>query len=285
MGAIQPSFHDWFRRHQDELDALVCDIDGVLAAGGAPLPGSRDFVRELRSAQFPIALLTNDGNHSVAEKARFLNRHGFDFREEEITSCADGLVEAVRAAGLAGQLFFIVGDLGEPCFAAKAGLRTTRDLARLPECAGVIVGEENYDWAAVINGVLNFFIRNPAKPFFVPNPDEYYPARGGTINIAAGGVARFIQRVAATYGVSSLNPVYLGKPYQPIFAHSHAALEGRLGHRLRRHRVLMLGDSLAADIQGANDFGYRSGLLLTGITREQHLPAHPSKPELVFRGF
>lgn len=281
---IEPSFHSWFQKHRGELDALVFDIDGVLVGGGVLIPGSLELLRELRATNFPFSLLTNDGNHAVEEKARFLGRYGFDIRGGEITSCSDGLVEAARAENLAGKLFFIMGDLGRPCYAEKAGLRTTRDLRLLPECDGVINGESNYDWEPVINGVINFFIRHPERPLLVPNPDEYYPARGGGIAVGAGGVTRFMLRVLETYGIR-LAPRYLGKPYQPIFEHQHAALERRLGRSITRRRVLMLGDSLASDVRGAREFGYRPGLLLTGITREQHLPAAAVRPDHVFRGY
>jgi NagD protein len=229
-------------------------------------------------------LLTNDGNHSVEEKARFLNRYGFDFNPDEITSCTDGVKEVVAEQGLAGRLFFVVGDTGKPCSVERAGLRVTRDIERLPECEGVVVGEENYDWEPVINGVVNHLLKHPGQPLLVPNPDEYYPGKAGTIQIAAGGVARFIQRVVEVYGVK-VKPRYLGKPYQPIFEYNHHAMERRLGKTVKRERVLMVGDSLASDIRGANDFGYRSGLLLTGITKERHFSTATVHPTHVFRGF
>ena len=281
---ILSSFHEWFLAYRGEIDAVVFDIDGVLAAGGQRLPGAQEFLSGLRTDGVPFALLTNDGNHSVEEKTAYLNRHGFGLTPAEIVSCSDGLAEVAQERGLRGQLFFIVGDLGTPCFAEKAGLRGTRDLERLPECAGVIVGEENYDWAKVINGVINYYIRHPSAPMLVPNPDEYYPTKGSNIHVAAGGVARFMQRVLAVYGVR-IEPVYLGKPFGPIFEHNHHLLERRAGRAIARDRIVMLGDSIASDIKGANEFGYRSALLLTGVTREMHLPTAVAKPELVFRGF
>lgn len=281
---ILPSFHDWFLAHRGEIDAVVFDVDGVLAAGGQRLPGALEFLRGLRTDGVPFALLTNDGNHSVEEKVAFLNRHGFELTTDEIVSCSDGLAEVAQERGLLGQLFFIVGDLGKPCFAEKAGLRGTRELERLPECVGVIFGEENYDWQKVINGVINYYIRHPSGLMLVPNPDEYYPTKGGSIHVAAGGIARFIQRVLEEYGVR-IEPVYMGKPFGPIFEHNHHQLERRFGRTIRRGRVVMLGDSIASDIRGANDFGYRSALLLTGVTREMHLPTAAARPELVFRAF
>lgn len=42
-----------------------------------------------------------------------------------------------------------MSNLGNPCFAMKAGLNTTRDLSRIGQCQGIIVGEKGYDWEIV----------------------------------------------------------------------------------------------------------------------------------------
>jgi HAD superfamily hydrolase (TIGR01450 family) len=281
---VFPSFRRWFDQHRDELDAVVLDIDGVLQVGGRAIPGSIQMISRLRRLHVPVSLLTNDGSSSVAQKRQKLNRRGFDFRRDEITSCGDGLVEFVEKRRLRGRLFFVLGSLGSPNYATRAGLRITRNLARLSRCDGVIVGEHEYDWEPAINAVINSFARHPDRLLIAPNPDEYYPGRRGTIRIASGGVARFVQRVLDTCGVA-LDPIYLGKPYQPIFQHHHALLERRLGRKISRRRVLMLGDSMASDVCGAAGFGYRSGLMLTGLTTEHRLSRLTPKPDLVFRGF
>jgi HAD superfamily hydrolase (TIGR01450 family) len=280
---VLPSFSRWFDAHHTKFDALVLDIDGILLLNRRPVPGSIEFLAWLRRQSYPFALLTNDGNHSIAEKRRFLRESGVHVREQEITSCSDGLVELAARLRLAGKRFFVIGDLGKPNYALRAGLRITRSLCALEDCDGVIVGESNYDWEKVINGVVNYFIRRTQSHFIVPNPDECYPSRGG-LRIAAGGTARFIQRVLATQHVH-VEPIYLGKPHRLIFEHNHALMERRLGRHLAKRRVLMLGDSLSADVRGALDFGYRSALFLTGLTTETTLRRSAIKPDLVFRGF
>ena len=281
---LQPPLRDWFEAHRHELDALVFDVDGVLVAGGRLVDGSLHLLQRLRELRFPVSLLTNDGNHSIAEKQRYLKRCGFDFHECEITSCSDGLAEFARSRGLRGKLFYIIGDLGKPNYARKAGLRHTRSLSRLPQCEGVIVGEANYDWEPVLNACVNFFLRHPERPLIAPNPDECFPTRGGRFAIAAGGTARFIQHVVAAYGVD-VQPVYLGKPYTPIFEHNHHLLEKRLRRQIARDRVLMVGDSLASDVRGAKTYGYRSALVLTGLTDLTILKTSPFQPDLTFQGF
>ena len=279
---IIPTLHEWLRDNLDALDALIFDIDGVLLVNGGPAPGSQDVLAMLRRKQVPFFLLTNDGDHSTEEKARILSAADLQIHYTEIVSCGDGLVTLHAEKQFSRDPFFIMGNLGNPCFAQKAALRATRDLSQIDQCQGIIVGEKGYDWEITINAVVNFFIQKPDGLLIVPNPDEYYPGKiPGHICIGAGGVARFIVRVLRTYGII-VSPVYLGKPYSPIFEKTHAQLETLYNRSVPRNRVLMAGDFIRSDIQGAMDFGYISALLLTGVTTLEMLERSEVKPELVF---
>ena len=279
---VRSSFRSWFQDHATELAAIILDIDGVLLRGARALPGSRELLSQLRSREVPIGLLTNDGNNSIREKRTYLAQCGLDFAEDEIVSSGNGLVEVVQDRSFAGKRFLVVGRLGDPCYAEEAGVLVTRDVNHLDGCVGVILGEEDYDWEPAVNAVANFFIAHPEAPFIVPNPDTYFPTRNGGIRVAAGGVARFITQVLEAYGVG-VEPVFLGKPFEPIFRHCHESLERRTGTCLVRERVMMVGDSLYGDIRGANGFGYRSALVLTGVTTSSLLKSSEDRPELVFR--
>ncbi|UCF91970.1 MAG: HAD-IIA family hydrolase [Desulfobacterales bacterium] len=275
------SLSNWIEAHRGELDALVFDVDGVLVIQGRALPGSVDLLHDLRQGRVLFSFLTNDPNLSRAEKASHLRKMGLAVHPEEIISSGNGLEEVVQENALGGELFFVMGDFGNPCYAAQAGLRVTRKIEDLPDCRGVIVNEENFDWKRTVNSVLNFFISKPEGVCIVPNPDEFFPLGSGQIEIAAGGIARFIKQVLGRYGVE-VEPLYLGKPYNPIFQSNHRELERRRGQAVEPQRVLMVGDSLAADILGANNYGYRSALVLTGLTDRRTLQSSWIQPELVF---
>ena len=279
---VIPTLHEWLRSHPDMLDALVFDIDGVLLVNGKAASGSHEVLDMLRKNRMPFFLLTNDGDHSTKEKADILNAADLQIHFTEIVSCADGLVTLHGEKQFSGDPFFIMGNLGNPCFARKAGLNTTRDLSRIDHCQGIIVGEKGYDWETTITGAVNFFIQKPAAHLIVPNPDEYYPGKtAGQICIGAGSVARFIVRVLKTYGID-LAPIYLGKPFSPIFQKTHDQLETLYDRSIPRNRVLMVGDFIRSDIQGALDFGYCSALMLTGVTTRDILERSAVRPDLVF---
>jgi HAD superfamily hydrolase (TIGR01450 family) len=278
---IIPNLSEWLASRLAGLDALVFDIDGVLLVNGGPAPGSQQLLVLLRREKIPFFLLTNDGDHSTEEKARMMCAVHLEIHAGEIVSCADGLLTLAAEKPFSSAPFFIMGNLGNPCFAETAGLNTTRDLSKMDQCQGIIVGERGYDWESTINRTVNFFIQNPHAPLIVPNPDEYYPGDSGRICIGAGGVARFMVQILKTYGIQ-LTPIYLGKPFSPIFQLTHSRLETEYGRSIPRNRVLLVGDYIRSDIQGAQNFGYRSALVLTGVTSREMVDRSPVKPDLVF---
>ena len=276
-------FSEWLDAHPHGLDALVLDVDGVLLLAKEATPGSRELLARLRADGLPFLLLTNDGDHSPSEKAATLQSCGLEIQATEIVSCAHGLRAIAKEHDCGGALFYVMGNLGTPCYAEAAGLRTTRDPADLPRCRGVIVGEDNYDWEPVINAVVNFFIAHPEALLITPNPDEYYPDGRGGIRLAAGSVARLIQRALATYGRPKA-PRFLGKPHAPIFHTAHGRLERVAGKPIAKNRVLMIGDNLDSDVAGASAFGYRTAIVLTGITTPEMLADAALTPDWVWRG-
>ena len=275
------SFSHWLRAHLGELDAVVFDIDGVLTVEGRPTPGASELLNTLAQKTIAFTLLTNDACHSPVEKSASLQKIGISVDQKDIVSSGDSLSDFVVGNGLSHQLFFVMGVLGDPCYALKAGLQVTRQLKELSRCRGVIVGEGRYDWQAVFNAVVNFFMAKPKAMLITPNPDEFFPMNSGRIRIGPGAVARFVSRVLATHGLP-VEPLYLGKPYLPIFERNHLILEQRLGRKVDRDRVWMVGDFIDSDIRGARDFGYRSALVLTGLTSRQSLDRSELQPDLVF---
>ena len=279
---IADAFTPWLDAHRGELDAIVFDVDGVLMTGHKPTPGSAALIDRLRQDRTPFALLTNDGCHSPEEKVDLLRQCGMDFRVSEVVSSSHGMVELAEDRGWTEQRFYVMGEIS-PCYARDAGVEITEDLGELGRCQGIIIGERHYDWDRVFNAVFNFLLGHPSAPLVVPNPDDYFVARDGSLYITSGAIARFLARLCRTCG-RPLEPHFLGKPYRPIFLHSHRSLEARTGKHLDPHRVMILGDSLASDVQGGLDFGYRTALLLTGITTRDMLAGSDIAAEIVFEG-
>ncbi|OGV47858.1 MAG: hypothetical protein A2017_00110 [Lentisphaerae bacterium GWF2_44_16] len=282
-------FMEWWEKNSQKFKAVFFDIDGTLISGRRLLPGADKMLDWLKSRNFPFYLLTNDGNHSQEEKSAHIRKTGLDTAPEEIISCGDALKSYVKNENISGRTFYVMGDLGVPCYAEKADLKVSRDLKRIDKCDGVIVGEGTYDWQANIQGVMNFFKKHPERLMLVPNPDSYWPnGPSGEIGIGAGGKARFIVSILSEMGVE-IEPVYLGKPYQAIYDYALSLLCERFNIKknFKRSEIIMLGDFLKSDIMGANKAGFTSVLMLTGVTGlEQAKKAEGDySPDHVFESF
>jgi HAD superfamily hydrolase (TIGR01450 family) len=272
MQETNMTFFNWWCDNASRYKAILFDVDGTLISGPQLMPGADRMISWLREHHYPFALLTNDGNHSPQEKSALLQRCNLNIAPEEIVSCSMALNKYVDDNNLAGAPFFVMGDLGKPCYAENAGLKTIRDVEQIDQCHGIIVGEGFYDWHKNFHAALNLLRAKPQTPFIVPNPDSYWPdsRRPGFVGIGAGGKARFICTILTEMGLD-VAPHYLGKPYQDIYDYTIDVLKKRfdLQDAIAPDEVIMLGDSLKSDIQGANGAGMHSALVLTGITNQQ----------------
>jgi HAD superfamily hydrolase (TIGR01450 family) len=281
------TFTDFFRKEGREIaDVVLFDIDGTLSFGRRPLPGAEDLLNLLNKEQFPYLLLTNDCGRSHEQKAEILQRGGLPVSADHIFSCGDALKIWEKQSSYDGELFFLCGSLGSPCYARQAGIRVTADPDLIHDCAGVIFGEGQYDWQKCLEAVFNFFLEHPDAPFIVGNPDSYWPALDHPgMGLGSGAQARFVLSVLKDAGKNS-EIFYLGKPYPAIYSALKAELTARLHKEIAPERIIMVGDSLASDIRGANANGLLSCLVLSGITTAELAAAAPEDriPDMIFSG-
>jgi ribonucleotide monophosphatase NagD (HAD superfamily) len=122
----------------------------------------------------------------------------------------------------------------------------------------------------------------------VANPDSYWPSlRLNGMGIGSGAVARFICQVLADAG-KEVKPLYLGKPYPPIYQCVFPFLRRLFPERSfdDPSRLVMVGDSLKSDIAGANTNGITSALVLSGITNLEMVENvfAEEQPKMIFSG-
>ena len=165
----------WGERGSKSFEALLFDIDGTLISGGRALPGAIDTFEWLRSTSFPFRLLTNDGNHSPEEKCGFLRNAGLQIEPEEIVSCGHALASLADSLSLKGAKVFVLGDMGVPSFAERAGMVQCREPNEIEDCHAVIVGEGIYDWLDHITAAFHYLVRHPERVMLAPNPETHWP--------------------------------------------------------------------------------------------------------------
>lgn len=84
---------------------------------------------------------------------------------------------------------------------------------------------------------------------------------------------------------AKLQSTIIGKPYKFTYSYAEQALmdwrSKRFGISEPLQRVFMVGDNPASDILGANNYGWHSILVRTGVFRDEDLPEIVSKPKTI----
>jgi ribonucleotide monophosphatase NagD (HAD superfamily) len=146
-------------------------------------------------------------------------------------------------------------------------------------CVVAICDDAGYDMRRTIDNVITTlfrrFDRDEATYLCVPNPDLLYLRGEHAYGITAGSVALIVEAaLKLRFPGAGHRFERLGKPHAPMFERAMTRIGG-----IQREQVVMLGDQLVTDIQGANDFGIDSVLVTTGISRvgsQAHVAAAPT---------
>ncbi len=232
------------------IRAVILDMDGVLWRGEQVLPGVAEFFAFLVRHQIPFLLATNNSTHTVASYVERLQAVGVPARPEHVITSAVATADYIRQHYPPQTPLYIIGQEGIRQAMAEHGFREDAENARL-----VVVGMDfHVTYAKLKTATLR--IRAGAD-FIGTNGDRTFPIPEG---LAPGNGSILAALEAAT----DVKPLIVGKPQKPMFEIALARLNTAPEH------TLMIGDRLETDIQGAQNVGIRTALVLTGITTPEH---------------
>lgn len=247
------------------VKALVIDIDGVLKRGPHILPGALDLLSVLDQHAFPYRLLTNDPSIDRVAKIAELRSVGLPVSHGQVISSADPLGDHVLGMQSRPRRVFAVSRDDAADYLAPFDI-TVDNRAGADQLDAVIFFDDDVRWdMARITHLFNLFLERPQLPWIVCNPDYVYPIGSGHFSPTTGAVVKWLVDLCALKDVA-VSPTFLGKPFAPVFATTMKELQ-RDDSTIEPQDVLMLGDTPASDIVGANRAGWRSCLVLTGNHR------------------
>jgi phosphoglycolate/pyridoxal phosphate phosphatase family enzyme len=247
-----------------EVDGLVCDLDGVVYRGDEPLPGTAAAIARVGATGVGIVYCTNNSRPTVAEYVAKLARMGITVEERDIVTSGVVAADALRARGFAGKLAIVVGGEGVRTALQSAGLRIVEEPSVIDVDAVVVGLDTEFDYramhraAAAVRAGATLIATNDDATY--PGSDAIYPGAGAilaSIETASGARAEIV-----------------GKPHRPMM--EAAAARFRPGARLA-----MVGDRPETDLAGANAMGWKTVLVLTGVTRAKDVPSIRPAPDMV----
>ncbi|VDM58137.1 unnamed protein product [Angiostrongylus costaricensis] len=256
-----------------KYDTFLFDADGVLWTGDIPISGAIDFVATLFRAGKSVFIISNNSTKTLDQYVEKVAKMGFEgFSKKNIITPAIVLSVYLRdRPEYAGQPVYLLGmENLERALESVAGVHCigvgpdhfvdhsssdfifNLDLSLMPKA--VICSYDAHLSYPKIMKAANFLKRNGVE-FFATNEDYTFPGPNPDIVIPGAGCTS-----AAVRAVSGRTPIVFGKPHKPIadFLRNHEHIDA--------NKTIMFGDRLDTDIQFANDNGFTSCLMLTGVS-------------------
>lgn len=242
----------------DSYRGLICDLDGVVYRGKAPIPGAIETLTQLSQDGIGVVFATNNASRTPGEVRGHLRELGLDPETSIVVTSAQAAAAYVASIFPSGTSVLAVGGPGVAAALREAGLRPLAP-GDSGEQVDVIVQGAGADvsWSDLAEAA--FAIQAGAQ-WVATNRDLTIPMQRG---LAPGNGTL----VNAVRRATSQDPVVVGKPEPQLY---QLAVD-QLG--IAADEVLVVGDRLDTDIAGARAGGMASLLVLTGAHQEADIAA------------
>ncbi|MBQ0753021.1 MAG: HAD-IIA family hydrolase [Gammaproteobacteria bacterium] len=254
------------------LKGVFLDLSGVLYEGQTPLPGAVDAVRRLQSSDLVLRFVTNSARKNRHQLLDDLSAMGFALRPEQLFSAPLATADWIRRHHLHPYLLVhpnILADFhgidavtgvheGAPdtdIHGAARRVRAVRENLTATNVAvnAVVIGDagdaihyENLDAA--------FQLLMAGAELIAIGDNRYFKGDDG-LHLDVGPFVRALEHAA------SKQALIIGKPSTPFFQMVlHDA-------QLSAENVMMFGDDIYGDIQGALAAGMQACLVRSGKYR------------------
>ena len=227
-----------------KVKGILSDIDGTLYFKGVPIPGAIDTISRLRERGVNFLFFTNTDSKSPTTVLKILQNYGFKIDMGEIFTPIIALKEFLSKYP-DKKTFFVTTAEVEKEFQDTPRVQGSE----IPEF--VVIGDFHDNWDVNRLNVAFQYVIKGAK-LLGTQGNKYYLDRKGEPVIDTGS---FVQMIASA---ANINPKIFGKPSKEYFFQALNKLN------LTPNEVLVVGDDLESDIQGAINSGIKSVLVKTG---------------------
>lgn len=235
------------------MQAILFDLDGVIYQGDHALPGAAETLAWVRREGIPHLFVTNTSSRPPAAIVAKLAAMGITVPAERLLTPPE-----VARGWLVEQVSGPVALFVAPGTAAAFDGLATLGGKQEQGAAAVVIGDMGDGWTyAALNRALRLLL-DGEPPLVALGMTRCWRAADG-LRLDVGAM------VSALSYATGREPVVLGKPSPGFY---QAALE-RLG--ADAGEVLMIGDDILGDVQGAQRAGLRGGLVRTGKFRPTDL--------------
>jgi len=228
------------------INGLIIDMDGVIWRSNEPIGDLVSIFNDVKRKNIKYVFATNNSTLTLDKYIDKLNSFGLSVSKNQIVT------SAIATASYLSDIFpehsnvYVIGEKGLENSITERALQISKDTPR-----AVVVGMDRFFTYEKLK-YATLAIRSGSK-FIGTNPDKTYPANDG-IHPGTGSI------LAAIEAATDTSPYIIGKPYPALYKTAIQLLESEPDN------VLVIGDRLETDIEGAVNLGLKAALVLSGVT-------------------
>ncbi|NCG04748.1 MAG: TIGR01458 family HAD-type hydrolase [Bacteroidetes bacterium] len=225
------------------IKGVLFDLDGVFYVGNQLISGGNETLAWLRKQGIKYQFITNNTTLSRSALVAKLKRLGLNIKEDELLSANYAGVLQLKKMGLHRCRLIL----------SKAA-QTDYPPTVLEEPEAIVIGDIGNSWDYdLLNELMNQLLEG--AELIALHKGRYFQTEAG-LQLDSGAF------VAALEHATGKKAQVVGKPSQAFFEMGSSLLAAK------PHELLMVGDDLVNDIQGAQNAGYLAVLVQTGKYRE-----------------
>ncbi|MFZ5971892.1 MAG: HAD-IIA family hydrolase [Bacteroidota bacterium] len=239
---------------------LLIDMDGVVYGGDTMIQGADVFVAELLKREIPFMFMTNNSQRTRLDAVRKLARMGITVTENHVFTSAMATGKFL-ASQIPNGTAYVLGEGGLISSLHENGIALVNS-----DPDFVVLGEGRNFTLEMVTKAVDMIL---AGAKFVTTNRDPSPKKKGWDNL---GIAATTAMIEEATGVKAF---VVGKPGPVMMRAARKALG------LETAETTIIGDTMDTDIKGGVQMGYKTILVLSGITKKEELKRYAYKPDMV----
>jgi len=239
---------------------LLIDMDGVIYSGENLIFGADKFIDNLLKNDIPFTFMTNNSQRTSLEVRRKLEGLGIKVEDKHIYTSAMATAKFLSDQNPGGTAY-VLGEGGLISSLHEYGITLVNTD---PEF--VVLGEGRNFTLEMVQRAVDMIL---AGAKFITTNRDPSPMKPGWNNLGIAATTAMIEEATGRKAFVT------GKP-SPVMMRSARKFLG-----LETSETTVIGDTMETDIQGGVQMGYKTILVLSGISTKDTLSHYAFKPDLV----
>ncbi len=256
------------QKSSKKIKGILSDLDGTIYFKGKPIPGSIETILSLNEKGVKLLFFTNTDSKSPDTILKNLYNYGFNVKKEELFTPIIALKEFLSKKP-ASTLFLVTTEEVKEEF-KKFSIIKEFENSKIPDY--VIIGDFHDKWDVnQLNHAFKYVMKG-AK-LLGTQGNRYYLDKKAEPVLDTGSFVKMVANAA------NVEPLIFGKPSREYF------LQALIKINLKAEEVIVIGDDIESDIQGAINAGLRGVLVRTGKGKFIDLDGLSIKPFKIIESF